>query len=161
MLCWTPSLRQAFAERRSDPSLFNSDNEKMLDHSPKLILAKVRFHVVDNPSFNNCLAMITWIDKMLQGRIHRVRGFQVRSQRNVAEITSNVAALQTLQNRILFSRALPVPPGAAPLLPCRGYFWSGHIFSERRKSAARARARRLWTEWLDLLLPTTWATRRI
>ena len=49
-------------------------------------------HVVDDASFNNSVGVILGISKVLERGIHGVRVVQFRPQRDVAEVSANMAA---------------------------------------------------------------------
>ena len=98
----------------------------MFDHPPELVLAEVRLHIVDDAGLDDRLAVIARIYEVLQGRIHRVRSLNIRAQENVAEVASNVPALQAPENCILFPLASAVLSCATPLFPRGGYFWTSH-----------------------------------
>lgn len=60
-----------------------------------------------------------------------MRIFEVRPQNNIAEVASNMPAVEALLNRILFSRTFAMPSGSAPFLPRCRYLGGNHIVAER------------------------------
>jgi hypothetical protein len=93
VLCGRPSLGKPLPKRRPDSPFFDAHEKEVLNYSPELVLAQVGFHIVDDSGLDDRLVMVSRIDKVLQGRIHGVRGLNIGPQKNVAKVTANVPTL--------------------------------------------------------------------
>ena len=127
MLGWTPTFWQSLAEGWLDLPFFETDDKQMLNHLPELTFAEVRFHVIDDASFDNRFLMVGRINKMLERRIHGVRAVQVRTQHNVTKIATNGTAFQAFEHGVFLSAADAMFTGGAPFFPGSWNFLFAHV----------------------------------
>lgn len=71
-----------------------TNNEQVFHYFPKLVLPKMRFHIVDNTSFHYGFAVISRIDQVLKRGVHRVSHFDIGAKKEVAEVSSDMSAFK-------------------------------------------------------------------